>query len=40
MDHYPFLHCGCQMVVQRTPADNERLLGILARGGAISERFW
>jgi hypothetical protein len=28
---YPFLQCGCQMVVQRTPADDERLLGILAR---------
>lgn len=30
---YPFLQCGCQMVVQRTPADDERLLGVLARYG-------
>jgi RimJ/RimL family protein N-acetyltransferase len=28
---YPFGVCGCQMVVQRTPADDERLLAILAR---------
>jgi hypothetical protein len=27
---YPFLQVGCQMVVQRTPADDERLLGMLA----------
>jgi hypothetical protein len=27
---YPFHVCGCQMVVQRTPADDTRLLGILA----------
>lgn len=27
---YPFLQCGCQMVVQRTPADDTRLLGMLA----------
>jgi hypothetical protein len=27
---YPFLRCGCQMIYQKTPADNERLLGILA----------
>jgi hypothetical protein len=30
---YPFIACGCQMVVQRTPADNELLLGVLARYG-------
>lgn len=30
---YPFLQCHCQMVVQRTPADDERLLAILARYG-------
>jgi hypothetical protein len=33
MYQYPFLQCNCQMVVQRTPADNERLLYILARYG-------
>lgn len=33
MFQYPFLQCGCQMVVQRTPADDERLLGILASYG-------
>jgi len=27
---YPFLEIGCQMVVQRTPADDERLLRQLA----------
>jgi RimJ/RimL family protein N-acetyltransferase len=31
MHAYPFLVCNCQMVVQRIPADNDRLLGILAR---------
>lgn len=30
---YPFLRCGCQMVYQRTLADNERLLRQLAAGG-------
>jgi hypothetical protein len=30
MYQYPFHQCGCQMLVQRTPADNERLLGQLA----------
>ena len=30
---YPFLELGCQMVVQRTPADDRRLLGILAAYG-------
>jgi hypothetical protein len=30
MYQYPFLQCGCQMVVQRTPADDLRLLGMLA----------
>jgi hypothetical protein len=30
---YPFIDCDCQMVVQRTPADNELLLGVLARYG-------
>jgi hypothetical protein len=28
---FPFLRCDCQMIVQRVPADNERLLGVLAR---------
>lgn len=31
MFEYPFLGCHCQMVVQRTPADDERLLGVLAK---------
>ena len=31
MFEYPFLGLNCQMVVQRTPADNERLLSVLAR---------
>ena len=30
MYQYPFLQCGCQMVVQRTPADDKKLLGQLA----------
>lgn len=30
MYQYPFHQCGCQMLVQRTPIDNERLLGQLA----------
>jgi len=30
---YAFDQCGCQLVVQRTPADNERLLRQLAVGG-------
>jgi RimJ/RimL family protein N-acetyltransferase len=30
---YPFHICGCQMVVQRTPSDDERLLYMLARYG-------
>ena len=30
MYQYPFVTCGCQMVWQRTPADNEELLGMLA----------
>src|SRR6185436_12594652 len=36
IDHmytYPFDQLGCQMVIQRTPADNERLLRQLAVGG-------
>jgi RimJ/RimL family protein N-acetyltransferase len=33
MFQYPFHGCRCQMVVQRTPADDERLLGVLARYG-------
>jgi RimJ/RimL family protein N-acetyltransferase len=33
MYRYPFHHLNCQMVVQRTPADNERLLYVLARYG-------
>ena len=33
MYRYPFLGCRCQMVVQRTPADDERLLGMLASYG-------
>ncbi len=31
MYQYPFLVCGCQMVVQRTPAEDERLLYMLLR---------
>jgi RimJ/RimL family protein N-acetyltransferase len=27
---YPFLHCGCQMVLMRVAAENERLLRLLA----------
>lgn len=30
MYQYPFVQCGCQMIFQRTPADNEYLLGMLA----------
>lgn len=30
MYQYPFLELGCQMVVQRNAADDERLLGMLA----------
>ena len=30
MYQYPFMQCGCQMVYQRTPADDEHLLGMLA----------
>ena len=30
---FPFLQCGCQMVVQRVPADNETLLYVFARYG-------
>lgn len=30
---YPFEQCGCQMIVQRTPANDERLLRQLAVGG-------
>ena len=33
MYRYAFEGIGCQMVVQRTPADNERLLRQLAVGG-------
>jgi RimJ/RimL family protein N-acetyltransferase len=33
MYQYPFHQCGCQMVVQRTPSDDVRLLGILAAYG-------
>lgn len=33
MYEYPFLGCRCQMVVQRTPADDERLLYMLDRYG-------
>ena len=33
MYRYAFEAAGCQMVVQRTPADNERLLRQLAVGG-------
>ena len=32
---YPYLHCGCQMTVMRVPADNERLLILLARFGYL-----
>ena len=31
MYRYPFHVCGCQMIVQRTPAADERLLWILSR---------
>lgn len=31
MFQYPFHQCGCQMLVQRTPADNLALLAVLAR---------
>jgi len=30
---YPFLFCGCQMVIQRVPADSENVLRILAAYG-------
>jgi hypothetical protein len=30
---FPFRHLGCQMIVQHTPADDERLLHQLAVGG-------
>jgi hypothetical protein len=30
MYQYPFLQVGCQMIVQRNSADDERLLGMLA----------
>jgi len=33
MYEFPFEQCGCQMVVQRTPADAEMLLGLLAAYG-------
>lgn len=33
MHSYPFFECEAQMIVQRTPADNIRLLSILARYG-------
>lgn len=33
MYQYPFLQIGCQMVVQRNDAENERLLYMLARYG-------
>ena len=35
---YPFLELRCQMVVMRVPADNEYLLGILARYGYVFHR--
>ena len=31
MYQYPFIGCSCQMVVQRTPAEDERLLYMLLR---------
>ena len=33
MFQYPFHQVGCQMVVQRTPSDDESLLYVLARYG-------
>jgi hypothetical protein len=33
MYQYPFLQVGCQMIVQRNSADDERLLGMLASYG-------
>jgi hypothetical protein len=35
---YPFLQVGCQMVVQRTPADDEHLLRMLAAYGFMFVR--
>jgi RimJ/RimL family protein N-acetyltransferase len=35
---YPFDQLGVQMIVQHTPADNERLLEQLARGGYMFVR--
>ena len=34
MYQYPFITCGCQMVVQRVPAEDERQLRMLAAYGA------
>jgi len=31
MYQYPFLQCGCQMIYQKTPAENEHLLYQLSR---------
>jgi hypothetical protein len=33
MYEYPFHQCGCQMVVQRVPADDARQLGMIAAFG-------
>ena len=33
MFRYPFFVCGCQMVVQRTPADDQKLLYVLSKFG-------
>jgi hypothetical protein len=33
MHQYPFVQCGCQMVVMKVPLDNERLLSQLLRLG-------
>jgi hypothetical protein len=38
MYQYPFEQIGAQMVKQWTPADNEALLGQLARGGYMFVR--
>jgi hypothetical protein len=32
MFHYPFVQCGCQLLLQLTPADDERTLRQLAAG--------
>ena len=38
MFEYPFLQIGVQLIVQRNSADDERLLGVLARYGYVFVR--